>query len=672
MRNCHPWNKFRCTPKFIGTANGSKNPRLVSQFTLFLLACSVSLRRSRLTFAWLVGIIIFPFSSQLSAQVNGHAKVTNVSGTVLTVSNVNESFDTFEVGEEVIVMQMQDDVIGSNTGDNSSFGDLSSIAAAGLFEVGTISSVTESGGVPVSITLSSSLANTFSTGSNSSLQVITYPVFGGGGDYTTTGDITCVDWDGNVGGVIAFRVGGALTLAHDINADEAGFRGGAANTGGSSGCTSGVYRIFAHDHYGEKGEGIYLPTNTLFANGRGKLLNGGGGGNSHNAGGGGGGNFSAGGDGGPGYPNCSPTAAGLAGVGLSTHINSMRVFLGGGGGAGEANNSGASAGQDGGGIILIKADTLRTSGSCGGLTIRSNGGSASSSTQDGAGGGGAGGSIVLDVNGFDISSSCLLTVSADGGDGGDVNHANIHGGGGGGGLGAVIYSTVEPTVNVTTTTDPGDGGMNNTGGSAGSAGTGGGSSGTGEGVIDEAPNTPLPIELLEFKAVPDGEELWVVWTTATEINNDFFTIERSADGRNFEPIHRENGAGNSSTPIEYFWLDQEPLKGISYYRLRQTDFNGDTEVFPMARVIMTDEGISTLHMYPNPVKEQLNIEIVPEPENVSVTLFDTRGVPINFDQHLSHQPGRLNLNMNSLPAGLYLVKVRADAGEWTRKVMVKH
>lgn len=100
---------------------------------------------------------------------------------------------------------------------------------------------------------------------------------------------------------------------------------------------------------------------------------------------------------------------------------------------------------------------------------------------------------------------------------------------------------------------------------------------------DRAPQTrggpngsqaPLPISLLDFSAVLVGGQVKLLWRTASELNNDYMTVERSADGRAFSPIGQVNGAGTSTTPRDYHLWDYEPLPGRNYYRLTQTDFDG--------------------------------------------------------------------------------------------------
>ena len=87
-------------------------------------------------------------------------------------------------------------------------------------------------------------------------------------------------------------------------------------------------------------------------------------------------------------------------------------------------------------------------------------------------------------------------------------------------------------------------------------------------------SSPLPIQLLSFNAIKNNQEVDCKWSTAIEFNNDYFTIERSKDAINFDPIAIIDGAGNSNTILNYSMTDYNPMSGINYYRLRQTDFDG--------------------------------------------------------------------------------------------------
>ena len=93
----------------------------------------------------------------IRAQVNGYANVTSIAGPVLSISSPIETHDVFNIGDRVMVMQMQDNVIGSNTGNNSNFGDLANISNTGRYEFATIALVARVGGIVNLITLTSSL-----------------------------------------------------------------------------------------------------------------------------------------------------------------------------------------------------------------------------------------------------------------------------------------------------------------------------------------------------------------------------------------------------------------------------------------------------------------------------------------------------------------------------------
>lgn len=107
-------------------------------------------------------------------------------------------------------------------------------------------------------------------------------------------------------------------------------------------------------------------------------------------------------------------------------------------------------------------------------------------------------------------------------------------------------------------------------------------------------DNPLPVELLWFDARPEGRMVRLDWATATERNNDHFTIERSADGDRFTDVTRVPGAGNSTSMLSYTELDPHPLPGLSFYRLRQTDLDGTSTVSAMVPVRFAGEGAAGL------------------------------------------------------------------------------
>lgn len=118
-------------------------------------------------------------------------------------------------------------------------------------------------------------------------------------------------------------------------------------------------------------------------------------------------------------------------------------------------------------------------------------------------------------------------------------------------------------------------------------------------IATSSTTNPLPITLLYFKAESESESTVLSWKTATEINNAEFQVERSADGRRFDVIGRVPGAGSSRTPNSYSLIDHHPLPGVSYYRLKQVDFDGTSTTFDIVRVNNTERQID-FYVYPNP------------------------------------------------------------------------
>lgn len=612
-------------------------------------------------------VFIF-FSLGSHAQIlNAYAKISSVTGgNQLTVVNVNEASHTFTVGGKVVIMQMQDDVIGANTGDVSTFGNLASISSAGLYEIGTIASRSPATGTPTTITLSSALANTYHTGANASLQLISYRHMGS--NYTTTAAITGLTWDGNVGGVIAFEVTNTLTLNHPVSADLIGFRKGLINSNAVAGaCLPTLFRTSSNSQ-AFKGEGIYKATDVNYTNARGKILNGGGGGNEHNGGGGGGGNYSAGGDGGFGY-SCGTgvnSAGGLGGISLSGQIASNRIFMGGGGGGGQQNNTVGLDGGSGGGIILIKATTIATNTVCGSaIRITANGGTTASCGNDGAGGGGAAGTIVLQVANYAASSTCPLSINADGGTGGSVGDGAEHGGGGGGGQGAVIFSAAQPTVNISTTTTNGTGGRNNASG-ASFAGNGGGVNNTG--ILSMG--GPLPVEILSFTGEKESARVKLSWTTTSEKNTADFIVERSRDAQLFTVLGNRKARGHAYASGRYELYDESPFEGMIYYRLKQVDHDGSYNYSSIIAVSFAHETDFSLFPNPSPTGNTVYLSLdKPFSGTVEICIFDMTGTLV-LTQHSILESGK-GAEINSiLPRGIYLVRLNTGNNSLLRKLVI--
>ncbi|MFN5371804.1 MAG: T9SS type A sorting domain-containing protein, partial [Bacteroidia bacterium] len=185
---------------------------------------------------------------------------------------------------------------------------------------------------------------------------------------------------------------------------------------------------------------------------------------------------------------------------------------------------------------------------------------------------------------------------------------------------------------------------------------------------------PLPIELLSFDAQAVGNSVVVEWTTASEINNDYFTIERSVDAVNYTAIGIVDGAGNSNSSRNYQFIDAQPLQGVSYYRLRQTDFNGTTEVFDPAVVNFNVASTQGVSMFPNPAVDYAHIMLQSEASgNGTIRITDLSGRVV-FEQNVSMKSGvqPFTLETRSLSMGTYLVSVSMADGRMYTLPLVKN
>lgn len=176
----------------------------------------------------------------------------------------------------------------------------------------------------------------------------------------------------------------------------------------------------------------------------------------------------------------------------------------------------------------------------------------------------------------------------------------------------------------------------------------------------------LPIELLRFEAVEDGAIVQTAWATSSESNNAFFTVERSADARTFQPIGKVDGAGNSHTTLHYAFTDQKPLYGISYYRLKQTDFDGHYTYSDIRAVSFSEStGFSLDLTYRN--ENDLNLVYTAISPYILVEIFDVLGKRV-FTQVAENYGGQSTLTPN-LGRGAYVVRISSGAQTDSGKIV---
>lgn len=190
-------------------------------------------------------------------------------------------------------------------------------------------------------------------------------------------------------------------------------------------------------------------------------------------------------------------------------------------------------------------------------------------------------------------------------------------------------------------------------------------------------SSPLPVELLNFSGSKKNDLVRLDWSTASEINNDYFSIERSVKGEYWNLLGRVKGSGNSSMTLEYSFLDREPLKEITYYRLSQTDFDGSTRYFQTIRINPAkkhDSKSNPLNISPNPFSDVFSFEFNSEiNESIDLTLFSTDGELI-LTKSYTVRKGSNKLffsDQGSLEAGLYFIAVKSQSGILLSSKLVK-
>lgn len=182
----------------------------------------------------------------------------------------------------------------------------------------------------------------------------------------------------------------------------------------------------------------------------------------------------------------------------------------------------------------------------------------------------------------------------------------------------------------------------------------------------------LPIELVDFDVVNKNGNPVVQWTTATELNNNYFTIERSTDGVNGEVIGVVNGAGNSNILVNYQFVDPNPISGTVYYRIKQTDFDGTSETFSWKAINLDVIQTSVLKVYPNPTSGVVNISLTASAPQTTLNVMDVTGRQVYNQIFTSNDYLFTTIDLSSsLPSGVYFVQVLNGNQQLMEKVILK-
>ncbi|NOZ45494.1 MAG: hypothetical protein GXO79_01800 [Chlorobi bacterium] len=184
-------------------------------------------------------------------------------------------------------------------------------------------------------------------------------------------------------------------------------------------------------------------------------------------------------------------------------------------------------------------------------------------------------------------------------------------------------------------------------------------------------NAPLPIELLSFNVKKVNNSVKIEWETASEINNDFFTILRSGDGLKFESILDVPGKGNSNTIMYYFAFDNFPLEGISYYQLKQFDFDGTSS---MSKILSLNNNIKdlklTLNNFSNTENGIYGNILNPEFAILSLFIYDGSGKIIEMKNLGKSNFTKLSISTKNYKSGIYYLIINNGHSKISKKFVV--
>jgi hypothetical protein len=180
--------------------------------------------------------------------------------------------------------------------------------------------------------------------------------------------------------------------------------------------------------------------------------------------------------------------------------------------------------------------------------------------------------------------------------------------------------------------------------------------------------------LLSFVAVQRADKILFEWSTAWELNNDFFTVERSSDGVHYDEVDRVPAVGNSKSEHYYHSEDAAPYVGKSYYRLKQTDLNGVAEYLDVKAIIV--QGDKNVDVFPNPFDGQ-NISVLIsglEPGTFQYNILDISGVPLSKGEIVidGKESSTHDIKLSEkLSAGIYHLQLFTNVFSKTVKLVVR-
>ena len=173
-------------------------------------------------------------------------------------------------------------------------------------------------------------------------------------------------------------------------------------------------------------------------------------------------------------------------------------------------------------------------------------------------------------------------------------------------------------------------------------------------------NSNLETKVTFFVAIQKNREVVINWKTSVEKDHTLFTVEKSIDGVNFNLLTTENGIGVDSTEHEYYSFDFLPSRGVSFYRLSQTNVDGSKTVFEIQEILYNIE----LTFFPNKEDNEYSVYGIPKNTHAVISLLDKNNKEISIIAHKDN--GAINFSLLDYSDEVYSIKIKDDFNEWVR------
>ncbi len=182
----------------------------------------------------------------------------------------------------------------------------------------------------------------------------------------------------------------------------------------------------------------------------------------------------------------------------------------------------------------------------------------------------------------------------------------------------------------------------------------------------------LPVEMLDMNVICNGVKNTIKWSTASESNNSHFSIERSTDGSNFTEIAQVQGAGNSSSQINYTYHDKDNVEGLVYYRLKQVDFDGEYSYTDILIANCSEEGTDIITHYDNGSSNTFLQIQSGRDQNGVISIYTAEGRLVANSQHdLREGNNEILLNTSTLSKGIYMISLQTNDQTISRKIYLR-